>query len=32
MFKMLVLILLMFKIATSGVMMITDGDLIIRLI
>ena len=32
MLKILVLILIVFKINTSGVMMVTDGDIIIRLI
>ena len=32
MVKILVLILIMFKITTSEVMVVTDGDLIIRLI
>ena len=32
MLKILVLILIMFKMNTSGVMMVTDGDIIIRLI
>ena len=32
MLKILMLILIMFKINTSGVMMVMDGDLIIRLI
>ena len=32
MFKILVIILLMFKLTSSGVMMVTDGDSIIKLI
>ena len=32
MLKLLVFILIVFKMNTSGVMMVTDGDIIIRLI
>ena len=32
MLKILVIMLILFKMNTSGVMMVTDGDIIIRLI
>ena len=32
MLKILVIILILFKMNTTGVMMVTDGDLVIRLI